>query len=66
MMSIIGDAIFEILATEGPMTRGQLKTKTGIPRTTLFDNMIMDERFTNSPKKDGKRGRDLVYWEVNK
>lgn len=60
----IEDYLLMILE-EGPLTRGELSTITGIPRTTLYDSLVKliikdkVEKFSSSKRK---RGRPNVYY----
>lgn len=52
---------------EGPITRGELAMVTGIPRTTLFDNLIkliLQDKVTKESKSNKKRGRPRVYYKL--
>jgi hypothetical protein len=52
---------------DGPMTRGELSTATGIPRTTLYDTLvklIMQDRVEKFSSSKRKRGRPNVYYRL--
>ena len=52
---------------EGPMTRGELKMVTGIPRSTLYDNLvklILQDKVTKNSQSNKKQGRPRVYYEL--
>ena len=59
--------IFNALKENQPATRMQLCDKTGIARTTIYDNLVklqkrkLIEKFSRT---DGKRGRPLVFWKL--
>jgi predicted HTH transcriptional regulator len=53
---------------DGPMTRGELSTVTGIPRTTLYDTLVkllMQNKVEKFSLSKHKRGRPNVYYRLS-
>ncbi len=65
----IKEFLFQIIEKSGPITRGEIKELTTIPRTTIYDTIVKlillkkIKKFTVSNKK---RGRPKVYYKVIK
>ncbi|MHA2271324.1 MAG: helix-turn-helix domain-containing protein [Candidatus Hodarchaeales archaeon] len=63
----IDQQIYQLLKKQGPLTRGELVERTGLPRTTLYDALTrlsvrgLIVRFTE-PRQS--RGRRRVFFEV--
>ncbi|MFW9916027.1 MAG: helix-turn-helix domain-containing protein [Candidatus Thorarchaeota archaeon] len=63
----IDQKIYQLLKKQGPLTRGELVERTGLPRTTLYDALTrlsvrgLIVRFTE-PRQS--RGRRRVFFEV--
>lgn len=64
---ITQDYVFNAIKKLGPVTRGELKEKTTVPRTTLYDTIVKliiarkVEKFSVSNKK---RGRPKVFYKI--
>jgi len=61
------DHLYEILITNGPMTRGELVKQTNIPRTTIYDNLVklmLKGIITRISQSTGRRGRPNVYFKA--
>ena len=61
------DLLIHVLSEHGPLTRGKLAEITGIPRTTLYDNLtklILSGKVKKSSVRRKKRGRPKVLFEV--
>lgn len=59
--------VIRILATEGPMTRNQLVTKTGIARSTLYDSLlrlILKKYVSKYSERPQGPGRPKVFFQV--
>lgn len=67
-MSSLDSNVLSILKQQGPITRGQLVKKTGIPRSTLYDSLfrlILKGLVRKYPDKSHtSRGRPQVYFEA--
>ncbi|MHA1990502.1 MAG: helix-turn-helix domain-containing protein [Candidatus Hodarchaeales archaeon] len=67
-MSSLDSNVLSILKQQGPITRGQLVKKTGIPRSTLYDSLfrlILKGLVRKYPDKSHTaRGRPQVYFEA--
>jgi len=65
----IKEFLFQIIEKSGPITRGEIKEVTNIPRTTIYDTIVKlillkkIKKFTVSNKK---RGRPKVYYKIIK
>ena len=65
----IKEFLLNIIEKSGPITRGEIKEITSIPRTTIYDTIVKlilmkkIKKFTVSNKK---RGRPKVYYKVIK
>ena len=65
----IKDFLFNVIEKTGPITRGEIKEITNIPRTTIYDTIVKlilmkkIKKFTVSNKK---RGRPKVYYKIIK
>ena len=60
--------IIKILQEDGPKTRIELVNQLHIPRTTIYENLLKLHRrkiLEKFSKFNGKRGRPLVFWELN-
>ena len=68
-MSSLDTSVLNILKKQGPVTRGQLVKKTGIPRSTLYDSLFrlmlkgLVKKFPD--KSHTARGRPQVFFEAN-
>lgn len=59
--------ITDLLRAEGALTRGDITTKTGIPRTTVYDtlvNLLLAGIVEKYVEKNGRRGRPSVYYQL--
>ncbi|MFW9928304.1 MAG: helix-turn-helix domain-containing protein [Candidatus Thorarchaeota archaeon] len=68
-MSTLDISVLKTLEEIGPVTRGKLVEKTGIPRSTLYDSLfrLMLKGLVKkySDKNQNVRGRPQVYFEAN-
>lgn len=56
-----------IIRDRGPVTRTQLVQITGIPRTTLYDNLVqllLDAKITKRSIPSKTQGRPRTFYEV--
>lgn len=63
----IKEYLLEVLKDQGPITREELSTHTGIPRTTLYDTLdklILKDKVYKFTQPTKKRGRPRVYYEI--
>ena len=61
------DYLFSIIKEKGPITRGDLKELTNIPRTTLYDTivkLIISNKLEKFSVSQRKRGRPKVYYKA--
>ncbi|MFW9984996.1 MAG: helix-turn-helix domain-containing protein [Candidatus Odinarchaeota archaeon] len=59
--------IIDLLREKGALTRGDITTKTGIPRTTVYDtlmNLLISGVIEKYVEKNGRRGRPSVYYQL--
>lgn len=59
--------IMSILKKEGSLTRGDITTRTGIPRTTVYDtlmNLLLAGIVEKYVERNGLRGRPSVYYQL--
>jgi predicted ArsR family transcriptional regulator len=59
--------ITELLRSEGALTRGEITTRTGIPRTTVYDtlmNLLISGVVEKYVERNGRRGRPSVYYQL--
>lgn len=59
--------LLKIIKSSGSMNRKELMESTGIPWTTLFDNLnklLMKKLLIKYPSHKGKQGRPIVRWRV--
>lgn len=60
------DFIYGVIKEKQPITRGELKKLTTIPRTTLYETivkLIIDNEVEQYTAGDKKRGRPKVYYK---
>jgi predicted ArsR family transcriptional regulator len=63
----IGDYIIQLLRTKGTLTRGEITTLSGIPRTSVYDTLTkllisgVVEKYVD---RDGRRGRPRIYYQL--
>ncbi len=63
----IREYLFKLIADKGPVTRSELTTMTGIPRTTIYDTIVklmLDEQVRKYSVPSKKRGRPRVFYEA--
>jgi predicted ArsR family transcriptional regulator len=63
----VKDHITELLRSEGALTRGEITTRTGIPRTTVYDtlmNLLISGVVEKYVERNGRRGRPSVYYQL--
>lgn len=61
------DYLYSVIKERGPITRGELKELTDIPRTTLYDSivkLIMTNKLEKYSVSNKKRGRPKVYYKA--
>jgi predicted ArsR family transcriptional regulator len=61
------DIIHYILLEHGPLTREELKMATGVPRTTLYDNLIkltFEDRVVKVSSSYRRPGRPTIGWKA--
>ncbi|MFX1318313.1 MAG: helix-turn-helix domain-containing protein [Promethearchaeota archaeon] len=59
--------ITALLRSKGALTRGEITTKTGIPRTTVYDtlmNLLICGVVEKYVERNGRRGRPSVYYQL--
>jgi len=59
--------IVQLLRKHGSLTRGEITTLTGIPRTTVYDtltNLLLAGIVEKYVQRDGRRGRPTVYYQL--
>ena len=59
--------IIDLLRNKGALTRGDITTETGIPRTTVYDtlmNLLISGFIEKYVEKNGRRGRPSVYYQL--
>ena len=59
--------ITSLLRDQGALTRGEITTRTGIPRTTVYDtlmNLLISGSVEKFVERNGKRGRPSVYYQL--
>lgn len=59
--------ITDLLREKGALTRGEITTKTGIPRTTVYDtliNLLLAGVVEKYVERNGRRGRPSVYYQL--
>ena len=59
--------IIDLLRDKGALTRGDITTETGIPRTTVYDtlmNLLISGVIEKYVEKNGRRGRPSVYYQL--
>lgn len=59
--------IVNLLKKEGSLTRGDITTRTGIPRTTVYDtlvNLLLTGIIEKYIERNGRRGRPSVYYQL--
>ena len=60
-------AIKNLLKEKGALTRGDITTLTGIPRTTVYDtlmNMLLSGIVEKYVERNGRRGRPSVFYQL--
>jgi len=60
------EIILNLLKSNGSMTRGELVSLTGMPRTTIYDCLVklwLAGKVKRFPVRNGKKGRPKVYWK---
>ncbi len=68
-ISSLDASVLNILKQQGPITRGQLVKKTGIPRSTLYDSLVrlmlkeLVKKFSDSTHVS--RGRPQIFFEAS-
>lgn len=63
----IGDHIIELLRTKGTLTRGEITTLSGIPRTSVYDTLtklLLSGVVEKYVDRDGRRGRPRIYYQL--
>ncbi|MFX1474119.1 MAG: helix-turn-helix domain-containing protein [Promethearchaeota archaeon] len=63
----IKEYIIKLLRTKGTLTRGEITTLSGIPRTSVYDTLTkllllgVVEKYID---RDGRRGRPRIYYQL--
>jgi predicted ArsR family transcriptional regulator len=63
----IGDHIIKLLRAKGTLTRGEITTLTGIPRTSVYDTLtklLLSGVVEKYVDRDGRRGRPRIYYQL--
>lgn len=63
----IGDYIIKLLKTKGTLTRGEITTLSGIPRTSVYDTLtklLLSGIVEKYIDRDGRRGRPRIYYQL--
>lgn len=63
----IGDYIIKLLRTKGTLTRGEITTLSGIPRTSVYDTLtklLLTGVIDKYIDRDGRRGRPRIYYQL--
>ncbi len=63
----VKEHITDLLRSKGALTRGEITTKTGIPRTTVYDtlmNLLISGVVEKYVERNGRRGRPSVYYQL--
>lgn len=66
--SILQERIVKMLRDYSEISRDTLSKIMGVPRTTLYDNLVVLEKKGIVDKfeyNNGKRGRSIVYWRLS-
>jgi predicted ArsR family transcriptional regulator len=61
------NAITDLLKEKGALTRGDITTLTGIPRTTVYDtlmNLLLSGAIEKYVERNGRRGRPSVFYQL--
>ena len=61
------EVIFAGIQKFGPITRNELMKELGIPRTTLYDNIVklmINKKIQKFSVGNKKRGRPKVYYKI--
>ena len=61
------EVIFDGIKRLGPVTRNELMKELGIPRTTLYDNIVklmINKQINKFSVSNKKRGRPKVYYKI--
>jgi predicted ArsR family transcriptional regulator len=59
--------ITSLLRDQGALTRGEITSRTGIPRTTVYDtlmNLLISGTVEKYVERNGKRGRPSVFYQL--
>jgi predicted ArsR family transcriptional regulator len=60
-------SITDLLKDKGALTRGEITTLTGIPRTTVYDtlmNLLLSGVVEKYVERNGRRGRPSVFYQI--
>jgi uncharacterized membrane protein len=59
--------LIDILEENGPMTRNELVSETGQPRTTIYDNLMRLAKYNlvkKFPRPRNSRGRPSIFFKL--
>ena len=59
--------IVGLLRNQGPLTRGDITTRSRIPRTTVYDtlvNLVLAGVVDKYVERNGRRGRPSVFYQL--
>jgi predicted ArsR family transcriptional regulator len=59
--------IVGLLRNQGPLTRGDITTRSRIPRTTVYDtlvNLVLSGVVDKYVERNGRRGRPSVFYQL--
>lgn len=59
--------IIGLLRNQGPLTRGDITTRSRIPRTTVYDtlvNLVLSGTVDKYVERNGRRGRPSVFYQL--
>ncbi len=60
-------SIVGLLREQGPLTRGDITTRSRIPRTTVYDtlvNLVLSGLVDKYVERNGRRGRPSVFYQL--
>ena len=63
----ISKILLNFIASNGPITRNEIHEQTGIPRTTIFDNiqrLINAKKIEKYKKSTNRPGRSKVFYKI--
>ena len=69
ILTPIQQTLIKTLEEKGPLTRRDLVKILDTARTTIYDNLLKLKKkkvVVNFSRNEGKRGRPLIFWKINK